>query len=269
MFAAPQHETTENMPIKKQEVDPIKKMEIRTGKEPHMPLSEIIGQKPGEIFGVKTASLEDGEKDRLEKGLMTDRVYPLTLPDGKEMPGKIHLSKILSEEGGVLAMYKPQCGKPYIPLKTFDGYPFSMDDREKLRSGGSVLYKTRSKSGLERTKLAKLDLQKSEKDTDYTNQLVIADITRLPIDRITYGQNLDRKQMASFLSGRGTVVENPKIGQGRHRGKMTLYFDPIKGGSRYEADIVLRESFRASQDIKGSQTNGTKIPHNHTKNIST
>lgn len=215
-------------------------------KKAYMPLSELIGQKSNEIFGVPLNSLHEDEKKRLEKGLMTDKVYQLTLPDGKEVPGKIQLSKNFKEDGGVLAMYKPQYEKAYIPQKTFDGYQFSMDEQQKLRNGENVLYKVKTKNGAELTKIAKLDLQKGEKDVNYTNQLVIADITRLPIDKITYDQKLNQEQLINFLNGKGVEIENPKIGDNQHQGKMTLFFDPIQGGSRYNADSTLKESFKVS-----------------------
>lgn len=212
----------------------------------YMPLSELIGQKANEIFGVKLDTLEPEEKKRLEKGLMTNKVYQLTMQDGTEKPGKIQLAKSYGEQGGVIANYKPQYEKPYIPQKTFDGYQFSMDEQQKLRNGENVLYKVKLNSGAELTKIAKLDLQKGDKDVNFTNQLVIADITRLPIDKITYGQNLNQEQLINFLNGKGVEIENPLIGGNQHQGKMTLFFDPIQGGSRYKADATLKESFKVS-----------------------
>jgi len=250
---------------KKEEEAYAEKMEKAAGKKPYMPLSEIIGQKADEIFGIKTASLEDGEKNRLERGLMTDKVYPLTLPDGRETPGKIQLSKNFSAEGGVLAMYKPQYQKPYIPQETFDGYRFSMEEQEKLRGGENVLYKVKMKNGSERTRLAKLDLPKGEKDVNYTNQLTITDITRLPIDKMTYGQTLNQEQLVAFLNGKGTVIEDPKLGSVQHRGRMTLYFDPIKGGARYHADSVLRESFRIAQFARENRKIETDVTNRQRK----
>ena len=221
----------------------------------YMPLSEVIGQKANEIYGVKLDSLEPEEKKRLEKGLMTNKVYQLTLPDGTEKPGKIQLSKSYGEQPAILATYKPQYEKPYIPPQTFDGYKFSMDEQEKLRNGENVLYKVKTQNGKELTKIAKLDLQKFEKDVNYTNQLSISDITNLPIQKITYGQDLNQAQLVDFLSGKGVEIENPKIGDNQHKGKMTLFFDPIQGGSRYKADSDLKESFKVSSFLRENRKN--------------
>lgn len=234
-------------------------------KKPYMPLAELIGQNANEIFGVKIDSLDVDEKKRLEKGLMTNKVYPITLPDGKQIIAKMQLSKSFDQHGGVLAKYKPKYEKSYIPEKTFDGYQFSIEEQGKLREGENVLYKVKTKNGAELTKMAKLDLPKHAKDTNYTNQLVVADITKLPIDKITYGQQLDHTQLINFLNGKGAEIENPIIGGTQHKGKMTLFFDPIQGGSRYKADAELKESFKVSNFVKTTQTEKIEIKKNQSK----
>jgi len=228
-------------------------------KKPFLPIDELIGQKKGEIFGVQISSMDPEEIKRLEKGLMTDKVYELTLPTGEKKPGKIQLSKIYSEEGGVTANYKPQYEKAFIPQKTFDGYQFSMDEQDRLRNGENVLYRVQTKNGKELTKLAKLDLPKWENDPNYTNQLIVADITKLPIDKLTYGQELDHGQNLDFLSGKGAEIENPKLGSIQHEGKMTIYFDPIKGTSRYKADDRFAQSLQVSKFLRQQNEEKPKI----------
>lgn len=238
---------------KEEEVQGTQSTNSQVKKPPYAPVGDLVGQNKGEIFGVKINEIDPKDIARLEKGLMTENVYDLTLSTGTPKEGKIHFARNIATPE-VKAYFTLKSEKPFIPLKTADGHQFTMEQQEILRSGKNILYNVESRSGKALLKVAKLDLQKGGQDNNYTNQLIVKDITNLPIEKFSFvEQKMDTEQIRDFLNGTGAKIENPILKGKEFKGVLTQYFDPIKGTSNFRADAKLKESFALNKALKTNE----------------
>jgi|SRR5690606_18835980 len=225
-------------------------------------LDNVIGQKKGELFGVKIADIPKQDIQNLERGNFTNNIYKLTYGDGKSAEGRL---KLVSDRktGHVKAEFLMKVDQLQKRDWLSGGYKLSDEEKVALyEKGEAIVYHNKpiiSKHGDEVVRAEKPGEYISKVDKE-TNQVVTRNLKhpltyRIP-DRL-YGAELSDTDKNLLKKGKEILIQDPVIKNTEYKGVASITYDPIRNNIVVVGDAALKESFAIAKKAQEKKEGNT------------
>ncbi|MEC3881819.1 DUF3945 domain-containing protein [Parapedobacter sp. 10938] len=211
-------------------------------------LDNVIGQKKGELFGVKISDIPKKDIYNLERGNFTDNIYELTYSENKKAEGRL---KLVADRktGQVKAEFLMKVNELQKRDWLSGGYKLSDDEKSALyERGEAIVYHNKpiiSKRGDEVIRAEKPGEYISKVDPE-TNQVVTRNLNHpltFKVPNKLYGAELSDSEKSLLKKGREILIKDPVIRNNEYKGVASIKYDPIRNNIVVTGDAVLKESF--------------------------